>query len=150
METGPDPEKSTLWNMSVSNLRWSQDYLLVDVDASPTDPNKPHAKAEEFRFGLYGALAHPLEANALGGCRDVTSLDIQPLSAPTPDRLTGTVCMGPLRDQSQVRGVYVYSPRDRIAGTTVAYPAAFPVGVAATECGRLPGGRSPTQPQRPR
>lgn len=62
----------------------------------------------------------------------MTSLDIQPLSAPTPDRLTGTVCLGPLRDQSQVRGVYVYSPRDRIAGTTAAYPAAFPVGVMPT------------------
>ena len=42
------------------------------------------------------------------------------------------MCLGPLRDQTQVRGVYVYSPRDRIAGTTVAYPAAFPVGVLPT------------------
>ena len=43
------------------------------------------------------------------------------LSAPTPDRLTGTVCLGPQRDQSQVRGVYVYSPRDRIPDTAAAY-----------------------------
>ena len=85
-----------------------------------------------MRFGLYGALAHPIEANGIGGCRDVTGLDVQPLTAPTPDRLSGTVCLGPLRDQSQVRGVYVYSPSDRIARTTVAYPAAFPVGVLPT------------------
>jgi hypothetical protein len=40
--------------------------------------------------------------------------------------------LGPLRDHSQVRGVYVYSPRDRMPGTTAGYPAAFPVGVPAT------------------
>jgi hypothetical protein len=122
------------WNMSVSNLRWSQDYLLVDVDASPTDPNKPHAKAEDLRFGLYGALSHPMESTALGSCaeamtkvRDITSA----LSAP-PDRLTGTVCLGPLKDRSAVRGVYTYSPRDRIADTAAAYPVAFPVGLLPT------------------
>jgi hypothetical protein len=47
--------------------------------------------------------------------------------------LTGTVCLGPLADRSAVRGVYLYSPRDRIAGTTAAYPAAFPVGVLPTK-----------------
>ncbi|MGZ8801740.1 MAG: hypothetical protein ACXWZL_03725 [Mycobacterium sp.] len=120
------------WNMSVANLRFDADYVLVDVEAAPSQEGGPHAKAEDVRFGLYGALAHPIEAPGLGGCEDVTSLDIQPLSAPTPDRLAGTVCVGPLRDQSQVRGVYVYSPRDRIAGTTAAYPAAFPVGVMPT------------------
>ena len=120
------------WNMSVSNLRYDADYVLVDVDASPSQQGAPHAKPEDIRFGLYGALAHPIEANGIGGCRDVTSLAVQPLSAPTPDRLTGTVCLGPQRDQTQVRGVYVYSARDRIAGTTVAYPAAFPVGVPVT------------------
>lgn len=120
------------WNMSVANLRFDGDYVLVDVDASPAQEGQPHAKAEDVRFGLYGALAHPIEANAVGGCGDVTSLDIQPASAPTPDRLSGTVCLGPLRDQSQVRGVYVYSPKDRMPGTTVAYPAAFPVGLMPT------------------
>jgi hypothetical protein len=117
------------WNMSVTNLRFDADYVLVDVDASPSLAGAPHAKPEDIRFGLYGALAHPIEANGLGGCRDVTSLSLQPLSAPTPDRLTGTVCIGPLRDQSQVRGAYVYSPHERIPGTAAAYPAAFPVGV---------------------
>jgi hypothetical protein len=120
------------WNMSVSNLRFDADYVLVDVDASPSQPGGAHAKPEDIRFGLYGALAHPLEANGIGGCRNVTSLAVQPLSAAAPDRLTGTVCIGPLRDQSQVRGVYVYSPKDRMAGTTAAYPAAFPVGVPPT------------------
>jgi hypothetical protein len=117
------------WNMSVSNLRFDGDYVLIDVDASPSQADRPHAKPEDVRFGLYGALAHPIEANAIGGCRDVTDLAVQPLSAPTPDRLTGTVCLGPQRDQSQVRGVYVYSPRDRMAGTTTAYAATFPVGL---------------------
>jgi hypothetical protein len=117
------------WNLSVSNLRFDGNYVLVDVDASPSQQGGPHAKPEDVRFGLYGALAHPIEAGALSGCQDVTSLDVQPLSAPNPDRMTGTVCLGPLRDQSQVRGVYAYSPRDRIADSTVAYAAAFPVGV---------------------
>lgn len=120
------------WNMSVTNLRFDGDYVLVDVDASPSQKDGPHANPEDVRFGLYGALAHPIEATGLGACKDVTSLALQPLSAPTPDRLTGTVCLGPQRDQSQVRGIYVYSPRERIPDTVVAYPAAFPVGVPAT------------------
>jgi hypothetical protein len=122
------------WNMSLSNLRWDDDYVLIDVDASPTDPKAPRAKPEDIRFGLYGALAHPMEAGGLGSCdnamakvRDISS----PLSAP-PDRLTGTVCLGPLKDRSEVRGVYTYSPRDRMPKTTVAYGAAFPVGVLPT------------------
>ena len=117
------------WNMSVANLRFEAEHVLVDVDASVAAEGEPHAAPEDIRFGLYGALAHPLEANGIGGCQDVTTLDIKPLSAPTPDRMTGTVCIGPLRDQSQVRGIYAYSPRERTPGTTVAYPAAFPVGL---------------------
>jgi len=31
------------WNMSVSNLRWDADYVLVDVDASPASTKDPHA-----------------------------------------------------------------------------------------------------------
>ncbi|MCV7378459.1 hypothetical protein BST11_11125 [Mycobacterium alsense] len=125
------------WNVSVSNLRWSGDYVLVDVDASPTDPRAGHEKPEDIRFGLYGALAHPMESNALGSCDQAiqattTARDIQrPLAAP-PNRLTGTVCLGPLKDRSQVRGVYAYSPRDRIPNTSAAYPAAFPVGLLPT------------------
>ncbi len=120
------------WNITLTNLRFDSDHVLVDVDASPSQKNAPHAKPEDVRFGLYGALAHPIESNALGGCKDVTSLALQPLSAPNPDRMTGTVCIGPQRDQSQVRGVYVYSPRERIPDTVAAYPAAFPVGVLPT------------------
>jgi hypothetical protein len=120
------------WNISLTNLRFDADYVLVDVDASPSQKDAPHAKPEDIRFGLYGALSHPIEANAIGGCEDVTSLALQPLSAPSPDRLTGTVCLGPQRDQAQVRGVYVYSPRERIPDTAAAYGAAFPVGVLPT------------------
>jgi hypothetical protein len=120
------------WNIGVSNLRFDGDYVLFDVDASPTQADSPHVKPEDIRFGLYGALAHPLEANAIGGCRDVTDLGVVPAAAATPNRLSGTVCVGPMRDHSQVRGVYVYSPKDRMAGTTVSYAAAYPVGVPQT------------------
>jgi hypothetical protein len=120
------------WHIGLANLRWDNGHVLVDIDAAPSDAGKPHAKAEELRFGLYGALAHPLEANGIGSCRDVANLAIQPLAAPTPDRLTGTVCLGPVQDRSEVRGVYAYSPRDRMPGTTAAYPIAFPVGVLPT------------------
>jgi hypothetical protein len=120
------------WNITVSNLRFDADNVLVDVEGSVAAKDKPHAKPEDIRFGLYGALAHPVEANALGGCKDVTSLAVQPLSTPTTDRMTGTVCLGPQRDQSQVRGVYVYSPHERIPDTVAAYPAAFPIGLLPT------------------
>ena len=125
------------WNMSVSNLRWDGDYVLIDISASvasANDPRAPHTKPEDLRFGLYGALAHPMESTALGSCDDAMASvhDIgSPLSAP-PDRLTGTVCLGPLKDRSQVRGVYSYSPRDRIPNSSAAYPAAFPVGLMPT------------------
>ncbi|KDO93336.1 hypothetical protein MAVA5_21010 [Mycobacterium avium subsp. hominissuis A5] len=122
------------WNMSLSNLRWDGDYVLVDVDASPASAKGPHAKPEDIRFGLYGALAHPMEATGLGSCDSTTTSlhDVPaPLSAP-PDRLTGTVCLGPLNDRSQVRGVYGYSPRDRIPNSSSAYPVAFPVGLLPT------------------
>ncbi|KKC04391.1 hypothetical protein [Mycobacterium nebraskense] len=122
------------WNMAVSNLRWDGDYVLIDVDASAADPHAPHAKPEDIRFGLYGALSHPIESTGLGSCDRATAKapDVHsPLSAPG-DRLTGTVCLGPLKDRSQVRGVYGYSPRDRIPNTSAAYPAAFPVGLMPT------------------
>ncbi|OBI43672.1 hypothetical protein A5707_04590 [Mycobacterium kyorinense] len=121
------------WNVAVSNLRWSADYVLVDVDAAPADPAAAHAKPEDLRFGLYGALAHPMEATGIGSCEGAKNVVVQHLSAPTPDRLTGTVCLGPLKDRSAVRGVYMYSPRDRIAGTAAAYPATFPVGMLPTK-----------------
>ena len=122
------------WNMSVSNLRWDGDYVLVDVDASPASAKDPHAKPEDIRFGLYGALAHPMEVAGLGSC-DTAKTSVRdipaPLSAPR-DRLTGTVCLGPLKDRSQVRGIYGYSPRDRIKDSSSAYPVAFPVGLLPT------------------
>ena len=117
------------WNVSVSNLRFDGDHVLVDVDAAPSQAGGQHARADALRFGLYGALAHPIESTAIGSCSGVTSLDLQPAVSPNPDKLTGTVCLGPLRDQAQVRGVYAYSPQDRIPGTMVAYGAAFPVGL---------------------
>ena len=38
-----------------------------------------------------------------------------------------------MKDRAAVRGVYLYSPRDRIADTAAAYAAAFPVGVLPTK-----------------
>ena len=121
------------WNTSMSNLRWQDDYVLVDVDAAPTDPAKARADPRDIRFGLYGALAHPMEAAGIGSCDNVKNVVIQSLSAPGGKRLTGTECLGPMGDRSALRGVYLYSPRDRIADTTAAYPAAFPVGVLPTK-----------------
>ncbi len=118
------------WHLKVSDLRFDSEHVLVDVEGSAS--GDAHAKPEDIRFGLYGALAHPIEVDGLHGCDDVSNLGIRALTAPAPDKLSGTVCLGPLKDQSQVRGVYAYSPRERIAGTTVAYPAAFPVGVLPT------------------
>jgi hypothetical protein len=120
------------WNIGLSNLRWDGQHVLVDIDAAPSEPGKPHANPEDLRFGLYGALAHPLEANGIGSCTAVAGLGMNPLAAPNPDRITGTVCLGPVQNQSEVRGVYVYSPRDRIAKTAAAYAAAFPVGILPT------------------
>src|SRR3954454_9715759 len=65
------------WNTSVSNLRWQDDYVLVDVDAAPSDPAKPHADPRDIRFGLYGALAHPAEAVGIGSCDDVQNVVLQ-------------------------------------------------------------------------
>jgi hypothetical protein len=121
------------WNVSVSNLRFDGDYVLVDIDASPSQAGGQHAKADALRFGLYGALAHPIESTAVGTCSKATNLNLQPAVSPNPDKLSGTVCLGPLRDQTQVRGVYVYSPQDRIPGTIAAYGASFPVGLSPTD-----------------
>lgn len=122
------------WNISVTNFRWSGDYVLIDVDAAPTDPAKPHAKPEDIRFGLYGALSHPMEFNGLNSCNDAVTKTPEvrtPLTAP-PNRLTGTVCLGPLKERSVVRGIYAYSPNERIPDTAAAYAAAFPVGLLPT------------------
>lgn len=123
------------WRISLSNLRWQADQVLVDVAATVVDPAAPHANPADLRFGLYGTPARPVEATGIGSCDPLLAMTPQPLSAALPERLTGTVCLGPLRERSAVRGVYVYSPADRIPGSTVAYGAAFPVGVAPTSPG---------------
>ena len=120
------------WRVTAANLRFDGDYVLVDVDAAPAQAGGQHARADALRFGLYGALAHPIESTAVGSCAGVTSLDVRPATSPNPDKLSGTVCLGPLRDQTQVRGVYAYSPQDRIPGTIAAYGASFPVGLSQT------------------
>lgn len=120
------------WNMSVANLRFEADHLLIDVDAAPADSAGPHAAPEDIRFGLYGALVHPIEATGVGSCDAVLDAAATPLSLREPDHLSGTVCLGPIRDQAQVRGVYAYSPADRLPGTAAAYAAAFPVGLPPT------------------
>lgn len=126
------------WEMTLSNLRWEVDYALIDVKAQVAEPDAtdaPHAAAGDLRFGVYGTPAHPVEATGLGSCKALGELAPTPLSAKDPDRLNGTVCLGPLKERSAVRGIYVYSPADRIKDTTVAYGAAFPVGLAPVNPG---------------
>jgi hypothetical protein len=36
------------WNLSLSNLRFESDYVLVDVDGAPSEQGKPHAKPEDI------------------------------------------------------------------------------------------------------
>ncbi|MEU9805532.1 hypothetical protein [Mycobacterium sp. NPDC050853] len=120
------------WNIGVANLRFQNGYVLVDVTGAAARPGEKPAAAADLRFGLYGSLSHPLEVSALNSCREVSDLAIHPLAAPTPEQLTGTVCLGPMQNQSAVRGVYVYSAKDRIAGSTVAYPVAYPMGLLPT------------------
>ena len=96
------------WNVSVSNLRFDGDYVLIDVDASPSQPGGQHAKADSLRFGLYGALAHPIEANALGSCADVTSLSLQPAVCADPRQaLRHSVFGAAARSDPGARGVRV-------------------------------------------
>lgn len=120
------------WNVSVADLRFEADHVLVDIDAAPSDPAAPHAAPQDLRFGLYGALLHPIERTGIGSCDDVLATALRPLSQQSDDRLSGTVCLGPIRDQAQVRGVYAYSAAERIPGTAAAYAAAFPVGLPST------------------
>lgn len=120
------------WNVSVAALRFEADHVLIDVDAASVDPAAPHAAPQDLRFGLYGALIHPIESTGLGSCDNVLNAALTPLAVIEPDRLTGTVCLGPIRDQAQVRGVYAYSPAERLPGTTAAYAAAFPLGLPQT------------------
>lgn len=123
------------WEMTLSNLRWEVDYALIDVTAQVVENDAPHAAAGDLRFGVYGTPAHPIEATGVGSCTLLGELTPTPLSAKDPERLNGTVCLGPLKERSAVRGVYVYSPADRIKDTTVAYAAAFPVGLAPVNPG---------------
>ncbi|OBI10265.1 hypothetical protein A5715_10705 [Mycolicibacter heraklionensis] len=133
----PMGSASTLlgWELTLSDLRWEVDYALIDVKGQVTDTDAPHAAAGDLRFGVYGTPAHPIEATGLGSCKMLGQLVPTPMSAKEPDRLNGTVCLGPLKERSAVHGVYVYSPADRIKDTTVAYAAAFPVGLAPVNPG---------------
>ncbi|OBH14643.1 hypothetical protein EHH44_18730 [Mycolicibacter terrae] len=117
------------WEMTLTNLRWEVDHVLIDVKGRLADGDAPHAAATELRFGIYGTPAHPVEATGLGSCDVLGQLTPAPLSDRDPERLDGTVCLGPLKERSAVRGIYAYSPADRIKDTTVAYAAAFPVGL---------------------
>src|SRR6478735_441673 len=72
------------WNVSVANLRFEGDQVLIDVDAAVAEEGGAHAPAETLRFGLYGALAHPIEGNAIGGCASAPDLSLQPITARDP------------------------------------------------------------------
>ena len=124
------------WNMSVANLRFDVRPRAVRRRRRRGGSRRPARRSPaDLRFGLYGALAHPIEANAIGSCAQVRAptLAVQPaVGRRHPTGSAARSASARSRDQAQVRGVYVYSPQDRIAGTTVAYPAAFPVGLPPT------------------
>lgn len=117
------------WDMTLKNLRWEVDHVLIDVTAKLGNADSAHAAPADLRFGIYGTPAHPVEATGLGSCDALGELTPTPLTGAEPDQLNGTVCLGPLKERSAVRGIYAYSPADRIKDTTVAYGAAFPVGL---------------------
>ena len=48
--------------------------------SAPSDPAKPHAGPRDIRFGLYGALAHPIEAAGIGKGNWETQLFVQNLN----------------------------------------------------------------------
>ena len=54
------------WNVSVADFRRNGDFVPVDIDAAPADPAASRAKPQHVPFGLYGTLAHPVEATELG------------------------------------------------------------------------------------
>lgn len=114
------------WDITVSNLRWEVNHALIDVAARREATTA--APAASLRFGVYGTPAHPIEATGVGSCDALGELTPSPLAA-EPDRLSGTVCLGPLSQRSALRGIYLYSTADRIKDTTVAYGAPFPVGL---------------------
>ncbi|BBY55467.1 hypothetical protein H7J07_09820 [Mycobacterium koreense] len=120
------------WDLTLSDLRWGAEHVLVDITGEPTDPDQPHADPADLRFGLYGSLPYPVEADGLGSCKSAVGATSTPLTGAESGRLNGTLCLGPMKNRSAVRGVYVYSPQDRMPGTTVAYPAAFPIGLTPT------------------
>lgn len=56
------------WEVTLTNLRWEVDHVLIDVKAHVPDPDSPHAAAGELRFGIYGTPARSVEATGLGSC----------------------------------------------------------------------------------
>ena len=65
------------WNASVSNLRWQDDYVLVDVDAAPTDPAKSMPILATSASAYTVRSAHPMEATGIGSCDNVKNVVIQ-------------------------------------------------------------------------
>ena len=111
------------WNMSVTNLRFDADYVLIDVEAiadrrrarrTPNPTTSGSASTARWRIRSRPTRSAAVETSQAG---------VQPLSAPTPGRLSGTVCMGPCATSPRCVAFTRTQPRDRIAGTTVAYGA---------------------------
>lgn len=56
------------WNLTVANLRWHSDHVLVDVDAAGAGADTAHTNPEDVRSGVDDTLAHPVEATEVGSC----------------------------------------------------------------------------------
>ena len=101
------------WNMSVSNLRFDGDYVLVDVDAAPK-VRRAARQARGVRFGLYGALAHPIESIGLGGCEDADQrARSRPAVGASRQARRHSLPWAAARSEPGARGLR-YSPHDRI------------------------------------
>ena len=121
------------WNISLANLRFDGDYVLFDVDASPTQADGPHAKPERHpvRPLRRAGASHRGQRDRRLSRRDrVWRSNPRPHRPPTSSRAQ---CVSARCATSpRCAALYVYSPKDRMAGTTVAYAAAFPVGLPPT------------------
>ena len=64
--------------------------------------------------------------------RDQRARYSRPAVGASPDRLTGTVCLGPLQDQARSAGCTATRRATGSPTRSAAYPAAFPVGLLPT------------------
>ncbi len=122
------------WNVSVSNLRFDGDQVLIDVDAARR--GRRRARHPRRPCGSVCTVRWPIRSRPMpvGGCASATRPE--PAAITARDSRSASAAqhvLGPIRDQSQVRGCTLYSPQDRMPRRPRSpIAAAFPVGLAPT------------------